>query len=453
MEDIKGNEIFSLKPYQLWQLKGLIMGFLLILAVVVPLHQIINDRSISLYVLSSISFVWIIIWLAKNKIGKTKKNKLGIIICVYSNDPQTDEKVREDFVSSLEKSLTKNNIGNFSDIKVIPYHIALRYNSPDKSQKLLYKTRAEFIIHGIVRKRDKKHVMDLTANVLHTPLNDESSKRFQYDISAAWAHRYSINSEEHIIEGFEKSSEITSICSKYIIALAAFASYNFNNAEVLFIKVREEIDYIKLPDANSKIIIRTIKQNTKKRLNQIYILQMQLYLELWSETHDTHNISIMNEISNKLFGAYERNGQVLTYKAIIEVILTNKFNKALNFLYKIKKKHRDSVWHLNVGFLNASLGKEKDSINLYQKAIDINKTSPLPLQLEKIAEFENFICWYMKENDSPPFLFYLLGILNEYFKGDEVQAINDYNDFLKNNTKGDLNQLVKIVTNKLKDLS
>lgn len=441
--------IFDVKSFSWWNISGLLLGLLGILSANIAIHQTFNNAYITLTLVIISCLIWFSTWFIKNRLKKVKKNKIGILICIHSKDSEVDERVREDFVLSLKNSLDENNVNNFYDILVTPYHIASRYEHGKDALVLLNKTKRHFLLFGLVRKRNHNHVLDLTAYVRHLELTNESNNRFKSDISAAWISRYKLRGADETFELFELSSEVVSLCSRYIIALAAFASLDLTTAELLFVNVKNAISKNKYPNLPA---IRTIRKNLTNKLNTIYFIQAQRYLLVWNETNDNHNISIMNEILGKVFGVYKRNGEYLTLKAISEVVLNSNYYRAKRYLSAIKKEYRDAIWYLNSGFLESCLNNEHSALDNYNAAIKINTQTEDPLSLEKISEFEDFICWYMKKGNNPH-LQYLLGVLNEHFKGDLVQAVKDYTHFLDVIKPNELNTSVNISSKKILELS
>jgi len=418
-----------LTPYNWWSVRGLIGGWVAALVFVLAIHKFFPVYA--MYILIVIVLIWTVLWIYNNRIPKFKNDKIGILLCVHSLDSELDKTVREDFINSLRDSLMRNDQENYFDIKVVPYHIASRYDNDKDAIPLLNSTKGRFLLFGTVKKRGVRHILNLVAHVRHTPLTDESSKKFRNDISSAWISKYKLENADEVYELHEITSELVSLCSRYIIAMAAFASQLFSLSEILFSNVRKDLIGASYPNHTS---IKTIKVGTTEKLNTIVGLQSNTHYKLWKETKDPQHISILDEVLNKSIGAYKRNGEYLTYKAIVEVVLNSDYISAKKNLMKIKSKFRDVAWHINVGFLDACLKNEVGSMNHYDSAVKINRNVDKEINLEKIAEFEDFLYWYTQKHDSHEFLYYLLGVLNEEFKGDLIKAKEDYDAFLKSNS-------------------
>jgi len=440
------DKLLNLIKRDTWKPIGLFVGLLIVLSTSISIHAIINSKEATLLILLIFSVIWILFWIYKNKIPKTNKNKIGILLCIHSDERDVDDRVREDFINSLCDSLISNDTHQLSDVLILPYHIASKYKSFDTAKDLIFKSNSLYLLYGTVRKRKNRHIMDLTARVRHLKLSDDNTRRFSHDISSAWIKRFKLENADEEFELFENASNMVSICSRYIIGLAALASRDLMTSEALLVSVRTEISSNKYSDIKT---IDNIRKSIFHKLNGIYFLQIQEYLALWEQTREINNISIASDLLNKVYGIYRRNGEYLTYKAIIEVLLKKDYSSALKHLIKIKKKYRDSLWHLNAGFLEACINNEKNSVSYYETAIKLNDNATSPLSLEKIAQFESFIFWYLSENQNYIFLNYLLGVLNECFKGDYERAINDYQEFINTNKPEKLTWLDRVAQKRI----
>jgi hypothetical protein len=418
-----------LTPHNWWSFKGLIAGWVAVLMLALAVHQLFPAHTKLL--LFIVVIIWTILWLYNNKIPRFEKGKIGILVCIHSLDPELDKTVREDFINSLRESLMRHDQERYFDIRVVPYHVASRYETYKDVIPLLKRVKGRFLLFGTVKKRGKRHILDLVAHVRHTPLTDDSSKKFKDDISSAWISKYKLENADEVYELHEITSELVSLSSRYIIALAAFASQLFSLSEILFSNVRKDLISVSYPNHAS---IKTIKVGTTEKLNIIVAIQSNTHYKLWKETKDAQHISILDQVLNKSIGVYKRNGEYLTYKAIVEVVLNSDYTSAKKYLMKIKLKYRDVAWHINLGFLDACLVNEVGSINHYSSAVKINNKLDKEINLEKIAEFEDFLYWYTQQSVKHEFLYYLLGVLNEDFKGDIIRAKEDYDTYLKSDS-------------------
>lgn len=443
------KSIIEIKSGFWWRINGLIYGVVCVLTITVVINETFENKSVTLWLFIVLLLVWISTWIHKNRIQKVIKGKVGILICIHSKDIEVDERVREDFILGVKKSLDANNINNFADIIVVPYQIASRYGNVNDASKLLYKSKGLYLLFGIVKQRENRHVLDLTAYVRYRELTEESNERFKKDISSAWVPRYILENAENNFELFEISSEIVSLCSRYIIALSALASLDYTVSEVLLVNVRKSIKEQKYPDVPAIIVMR---KNITDYLNTIYLTQALEYLSVWNETEDKNNLIILNEILSKVYGKYRRGAGFLTFNAIIEVVLKNNFSNARKSLKKIKKKYRNAVWFLNIGFLDACEEDENSALKNYKCAVELNNSTEPALSLDKIAEFENFSCWFLRENQHNPLPQFLLGVLNENFKGDLVTAVKDYRIFLNHPETKKFNASSNIAKKKVKEL-
>lgn len=367
-------------------------------------------------------------WKRRNSIRKINKSSIGIVLCIHISDNSNWHIVQEDFVKPLANEIKGQDKDKLFDILILPPHITSRYTSMEEADPLLTKTGARALIFGFVRKREKRFIIDLTCSVRHKLLQEEAKTRFQNDISAAWVRRFNLDNQEHRIEPFEISSAITSICAKYVLALSLYASQDFVNSEIIFSSLRAQL---KATSGEELPPIRTIRLGTSKNLNFICLLQAQHYLRLWHQTGELTNIEIMERILAKTFGAFKRNGHYLTLVSIANILLKSDFRSAKSNLQKIKKNNRNTVWHLNIAFINACEGNENGVIDNYEIAKNRFHTEDNETTFELISELEEFIERYRVTAEDNPLFYFMLAYLNSYFKGDKVKASADSSAFIQ----------------------
>ncbi|PHS70192.1 MAG: hypothetical protein COB22_08270 [Cycloclasticus sp.] len=402
----------------LWTKAGLFCGIFLI--ILLPVKGISSEyhTSITIFLLSS----WLLCWALKNKLKSFDKGKVGILICIKSEDLSLDKQVRVDLIQKLKDSLISGNENDFADILIAPYFISKNIKDLAAGQTLLHRCKGHLLIYGDVKKRGHRHELSVKAYVRHAPLTDEDQQRFKEEISSGWASKYKLENAETIYELFEITAERVALSSKYILALAAFASSDYQRSKILFEDVRKVLRT--LPNTKNPPI-RAIKTGTTSVLNTIYIHLCGITLAKWHITRCLQEISIIDGYLRSVFGAYKKDPGYLTLQAIVYVVKSNDFYQAKKSLKSIKVKHRDVLWHLNMGFIEAGKGSEANLFTCYMAAMKMDESSEDELTLVKIAELENFICWYSMQNNSLLFQF-LLGLLNENFKGDMLKAREDY---------------------------
>lgn len=407
----------------MWSYKGLFVGIIAIFITPLPEISVLSKTPLLALLISC----WILIWAYKNRLRKIRKNKVGILICISCEDVSLNKQIKEDLINELRDSLVSGNINSFADILIAPSHIAKRVVTLENGKKLLNDWNGHLLIYGRVKKRDNRHQLKVKAYVRHASLSEESHKRFETEISSAWAGQYKLENAEKFYEQFEITSKLVSLSSKYILGLAAFASSDYHMSSGIFEDVKSMLPKFKR-EYESLATIKSIKVGTTRYLNSTYLSNCNIELRRWNNTRSVscmHNIGVL---LSKVYGAYTKDAGYLTLKAIVYVVKDNDLYQARKALENIKNKFRDVLWHLNMGFIEACKENENGLLKQYSKAIELNEASQDELKLSKISELEEFICWYSVLNKAP-LLNFLLGLLNEKFKGDFVKAEEDYREF------------------------
>lgn len=90
------------------------------------------------------------------------------------------EKIREDFIFTLQNLIKRGNIGSTFQVIPIPNHISEKITDNEKAELLRQKCKAHFFLYGRVRLREinnkKFHIIDLDGIVSHKPIPKEVSR-------------------------------------------------------------------------------------------------------------------------------------------------------------------------------------------------------------------------------------------------------------------------------------
>lgn len=122
--------IFESQSFHWWRVNGLLLGLACTLTIAIAIHPVLGNEFATIGLFLFLSTTWGGVWAFKNRLRKIQKNKIGVVLCIHSKEPEVDERVREDFVLSLKKSLEKNDENNIADVLVVPYHIASSDHQP-----------------------------------------------------------------------------------------------------------------------------------------------------------------------------------------------------------------------------------------------------------------------------------------------------------------------------------
>ena len=120
---------------------------------------------------------------------------------------------------------------------------------------------------------------------------------------------------------------------------------------------------------------------------------------------------------------------------------------ALEWLNKISKNDRNSIWHLNQAFLYAYTGNLKTATRHYRNAISAEFSPDI------ISKIEDFILFIATNDPAKYQLYYCLGFFNWKIKGDLLQAVKDFERFLNSGDKAEFVKARELTANWLLELS
>lgn len=398
-----------------------------------------NIISATFYVIIILGILFI--WLYSNKCPKTKKGKVGFAICINCSNDEEREKIREDFIITLEKLIKRGNIGNTFQVITIPDHISEKIIDNESAQLLRQKCKAHFFLYGRVRLRDinkkKFHVIDLDGIVKHRLIPKEISQIISNEFAELLPKQIQIATENDLLT-FNFTTELTEVIAKYIIGIAATVSGDLNYAESLFNDITSRINSFQ---TDFPVIVK-IKQRTPLRLAEINEVRASIAHRSWTKNHDTASLEKMEEALSKINNPYLDRYRVRLLKSILLFLNNRDVNKAITILSKCKKD-KDHTWRFNLAFLHAYKGELYKAIRQY-KVLANPQNSEIKANI--LSQIEDFFCWVLEKEPEKYQLYYCLGFINSKIKGDTIQAISDFEKFLSSVKEGEFIKEKELLT-------
>ena len=219
------------------QIKILILGLFVILGTITALDNLVVEFAnfvgfkIRPFFYPILLILWIGYW-AFNKfhLPRNKKNKVGIVIAIYSENESERQKLKADFISKLKKDLQQEGILNFSEVIFLKNHFSNQIkdseNPRTKLETINKKIKAHFYVWGDVKKRPdgdegEKYFINFQGYVVHKPISQNLSQVISIDFSKVLPKEVNFL-EKRSFKGFEASATIVHLAAKYIIGIAAF---------------------------------------------------------------------------------------------------------------------------------------------------------------------------------------------------------------------------------------
>lgn len=411
------------KPLSLFV--ALFIEFMILLSVFAGLSS--EKVAIWQYIVIVIAlFVTVFIWLQLVKVPKTKKNKIGFVIALNSENDEQRRVVQDDFIKEIELVLEDaKRVVNF-DIIVLPKWHAEKIHNSDTAVKYLKSCRAHLLMNGDTRKRRVKgkyqYVFRLHQTVLHRIIPMDVSDKLSADFGAIFPSKLSI-SEDNQIEGMEIASNWMSEAAKYFIAMAACVSGDVVLAEQLLINIKNSklLKSIKTQKGVGRIRTRSVE-----RLVEIYYMTSKMILDRWGVSHNNELMDELDVVLTKMASINQSNNYVWKLRKAIWYFVTTGNTVEARKLVLSCAGSSDATWRYSVAFLYAFDGDLKKAIQAY------NKGFARPAIKGIAVEVEAFISWAVTVYTDKYQLYFCLGYINYKLKEDYVAARRDFRNFISN---------------------
>ncbi len=362
-----------------------------------------------------------LIWILKVAPPKNRKDKVGIIIAIQTENENEKIRLKNDFIRNFQnriKTVDKEQI--FKIIEYPEYHSS-QINSENVG-KFLSRSQAHFIIYGLLNKRyhegKENYFFNINVVVRHAPIPTDVSKQFSREIDLVAPRKVRFFLEEEF-KGFEITSEWSAFATEYIIGVAAYLTGDFKFSSDLLLGLYYELQKLKttLP------AIKTLKEKNKFQLiESLYQFQRYKYIEY----RKSNKRELLNEVSKTLdiiISIDPKNYSANISRAILFFLRDRDVDKAMKALVKVPYK-RDDCWRYSEAFLYAYKGDMDKALSSYRKAFRGSVEPHVP------EESEEFIHDILKLEPDKYQLWFCLGLINYFAKEDLILAKEDFNKFL-----------------------
>lgn len=406
-------------------------GLLLAECCLFPFAWFLKEFSVSSwfnFILSLVlAIIIFVVWHLTNRTPKTHRDKIGFVVSIYCADKQSQNTIRDDFVLTLKRLIKSGSNGEHFQFIEIPRHISCNINSAAEAIKLQVKTRSHFVLYGRSRTRlinaKESHYIELDALVGHNPIPTSVQKRLSNEFSELLLKKIIINKENGLFE-FEITSEFTELVAKYIMGMASGLSGDLNYAELLFEEVQSKLAAVSWSLSNPTPLIK-LRERLPARLVEIREAKTEKILNEWFETYNDDLIDLLN-IELLKFDQRSTSIVVLHAKAIYAFIKNRNVNDAIKLIKSCPNSSRGAVWHVNLAFLFAYKGNLRQSLQHYRNA------EKLKIEILTLNQTEAFTTHILSIEPDKAQLYFCLGYINWKIKGDSLQAISDYRQFVDN---------------------
>lgn len=425
------------------QIKTLIFGLFVILGVIATTNNLIIDFAnfigfkIRPFLYPILLILWIGYW-AFNKfdLPVNKKNKVGIVIAIYSEDEIERKKLKADFISKLKKDLQEEGILNFSNVIFLKNHFSEQIkdseNSRLKLEAINKKIKAHFYVWGDVKKRPdgdegEKYFINFQGYVVHKPIPQNLSQVISIDFSKVLPKEVNFL-EKRSFKGFEASATIVHLAAKYIIGIAAFVSQDPQLAFKLHNGLKDQFN-----------AFRPLPSHLQDIRNRIPLLISDEILWISKWHYENNRINEAKSFLAKSLAENINNYGAWLFKAIIDFMIDKNTDEALKSVKKAEQYSKNSYeWRYSKAFLYFWREDYQNALKTCQK---IKQQSYLmePITLDEVRIFNLSL---LSDNESKAQLYFWIGFLSYFKRNNLADALQDLENFerLADSTMNELRQ-------------
>ena len=263
----------------------------MILLGLIPVDSLLDDliEKVEIRYICYIPIIiaWIIFWFyKKNWLPKNKKNQIGLVICIETENDKQKLRLKNDFIKGINSLIDKHNLNSVVNIIHLQNYNSLRVGNnlthfsriknvntiyselPESDKKVLKRftkiqnrIQGHFYVWGGIKERqdgENKYFLDLNGLVRHIPLDNVTQTVFQKEFQSIWTKNIEFQ-EKMEFHGFLFSAELTFIAMEHIVGLAALYSGNPFLALEMHLKLENILSEKKELVPNWKFVSNSVK--------------------------------------------------------------------------------------------------------------------------------------------------------------------------------------------------
>ncbi len=422
------------------QIKTLIIGVVLLLGAFIASDGFFEkflDLKIRAVLYLFLLILWVSFWMFnKFCLPRNKKNKVGIVIAIYSENERERKKLKADFISKLKKYLREEGILNFSNVIFLKNHFSEQIKDSEsprlKLETINKKIKAHFYVWGDVKKRPdgdegEKYFINFQGYVVHKPISQNLSQVISIDFSKVLPKEVNFL-EKRSFKGFEASATIVHLAAKYIIGIAAFVSQDPQLALKLHSGLKDQFN-----------AFRPLPPHLQDIRNRIPLLISDEILWIAKWHYENSRIDEAKTFLAKSLAENNNNYGAWLFKTIIDFMVDKNTGEALKSVKKAEQYAKNSYeWRYSKAFLYFWREDYQNALKMCQK---IKQQSFLmePITLDEVRIFNLNI---LSNNEAKAQLYFWIGFLSYFKRNNLVDALQDLENFerLSDNTMNELRQ-------------
>lgn len=447
LKDIDLLKIRNSFPYWPSLLSGLIAILIIIGSTDEFFTKYVDSQTVRVIIYIALVFLWYLFWqLNRVFVRKNVKNKIGVVICIKTENDKQKVRLKNDFVKRMWELIDTHKLNDLINIvELNPFHtdkvyrILYDYSKLKESEKilqsksaiikrwkkLLKKTNGHFFLWGNIKERNdlvNKYIFDLDGRVIHAPIRSNIPNPLEKAFKEVWIKKIMFK-ESHELLGFQFTADISMLAVSYIIGIAAFVSLKPFSALTIHEGLIQDFKKFK-----------PLPPNLQKVKNELLIyLSDECQVIARDYQHQGKGDDAWNYLKKAL--DYDPNNyDGLMLKSIFHFAIDNDPNESMKTCYQAKKVAKDNgTWKYNLAFLLMHLDKFVEALGWYEDIVK-NSFEGEDEVLNQVYEFNDAL---LKTNPNHIQSHFIVGLLKYKKSVNYPQALEQLNLFI-NKSKVDI---------------
>lgn len=364
--------------------------------------------------------IFIRLWIPRNK-----KNMVGIVVAISTENQKERERVQNDLINSLRMQLHSDRVSRTFNIIVLNEKQARRVRDYPSSFQYLKRTRGHFIVYGHVSERKiagkPNFYFRLEGAVVHRPIPKVLSNQLAREFAELLPRKWAFPESEELL-GFETTQQWIAIVAKYIIGIAAYVSGDFDLAFKIYSNLSKEIK-AKSESARIQAVLE-IKRRLPLRLTEATKAICNRLYYFYEKTREPKYIGDMKKYLNLMEKLIPDDYDSHIFRSIYYFLIEKDISAAKKELLNLRYRP-NACWRYNLAFLYAYQGDLKKAKRNYDLAFEGYVDGKF------VNEIEIFVSIVLEEEPDKYPLYFVRGYLNYWEKRDFSLAKEDFERFIQ----------------------
>lgn len=365
-----------------------------------------------------------ILWVFTNKIPENRKNKVGILVAISTENEEQHECIKSKIVDRFRDLI---NSGKTMEVFEV-LHLPRRYDniiSNDNIINIMKKTNSRICIYGrcIIGNinSSENYLFELNGAIRHIELTKEIQNKFAAEFSELFIREVTVPRENDLLI-FKAYTEHLELVCKYILGITAYLSGEIKFSLDLYTDV---LNYLHTITSNQGIINK-LKNILPNRFFEIHYIYANYEYLNYRKSNDEKYLFHMKDQLDCMNKNIPNSYQYFLLLAIYYFYNGRQIRKAKECILKCRILYpKLPEWRFSDAFLYAYDGELMKSYRKYQTASKHQTENQLYLQIE------NFIYDVAKIETDNANLYFALTLINHFFKKDDLLAQGDLMKFIE----------------------